>query len=70
DGGRSPCCCPRAAPAARRAAPPGRGGVSPGPGRHSAGAGRPARIAAGAQLAWRIDMADAVGRTGPLDWHP
>ena len=64
-----PCFCTRAEIAASLSAPHGPGAVYPGTCRHMDDASRTARIAAGAQHAWRIDMAAAVARTGPLDWH-
>ena len=64
-----PCFCTRAEIAASLSAPHGPGAVYPGTCRHMDDAVRTARIAAGAQHAWRIDMAAAVARTGPLDWH-
>jgi len=64
-----PCFCTRAEIAASLSAPHGPGTVYPGTCRHMDDAARTARIADGAQHAWRIDMAEAVTRTGPLDWH-
>ncbi|MET4663602.1 tRNA glutamyl-Q(34) synthetase GluQRS [Sphingomonas sp. PvP056] len=64
-----PCFCTRAEIAASLSAPHGPGAVYPGTCRYLDDAVRAARIAAGAQHAWRIDMAAAVARTGPLDWH-
>jgi glutamyl-Q tRNA(Asp) synthetase len=64
-----PCFCTRAEIAASLSAPHGPGAVYPGTCRHIDDVARAARIAAGAQHAWRIDMAAAVARTGPLDWN-
>jgi glutamyl-Q tRNA(Asp) synthetase len=64
-----PCFCTRAEIAASLSAPHGPGAVYPGTCRHLDEAARAARIAAGAQHAWRINMADAVARTGPLAWN-
>jgi glutamyl-Q tRNA(Asp) synthetase len=64
-----PCFCTRAEIAASLSAPHGPGAVYPGTCRHLDDAVRAARIAEGAQHAWRIDMAAAVARTGPLDWQ-
>jgi glutamyl-Q tRNA(Asp) synthetase len=64
-----PCFCTRAEIAASLSAPHGPGAVYPGTCRHLDDATRTARIEDGAQHAWRIDMAAAVARTGPLDWN-
>lgn len=64
-----PCFCTRAEIAASAAAPHGDGGpLYPGTCRHLDAGERHARMAAHA-YAWRIDMATAAARTGPLEWH-
>jgi glutamyl-Q tRNA(Asp) synthetase len=62
-----PCFCTRADIAASTSAPhvPERA-LYPGTCRHLSGAEREARM--GAPHAWRIDMAEAVERAGPLEW--
>lgn len=69
-----PCFCTRkeiqAEIAAMHAAPHGPDGpLYPGTCRHLPAAERQARIAAGQPHAWRLDVAAAVRRTGPLSWH-
>jgi glutamyl-Q tRNA(Asp) synthetase len=64
-----PCFCTRAEIAASAAAPHGEGGpLYPGTCRRLDPTTR-ARRMAGEPHAWRIDMAAAVARAGPLDWH-
>ncbi|MBX9860922.1 MAG: tRNA glutamyl-Q(34) synthetase GluQRS [Sphingomonas sp.] len=63
-----PCFCTRADIAASVSAPHGPGGaVYPGTCRALDPATRAARM--GEPHAWRLDMAAAVARVGPLDWH-
>ena len=69
-----PCFCTRAAIAREVAeaghAPHGPDGtLYPGTCRALPGTDRQARIAAGEAHAWRLDMAAAVRRTGPLHYH-
>jgi len=69
-----PCFCTRARIAAEiaasAAAPHGPDGpLYPGICRALDGAERAARIAAGEPHAWRLDVARAAARAGPLAWH-
>lgn len=69
-----PCFCTRAEIAAEiaasAAAPHGPDGpVYPGTCRHLPPAAPAARIASGEAHAWRLDMAEALRRTGTLVWH-
>ncbi|HKY80003.1 MAG TPA: tRNA glutamyl-Q(34) synthetase GluQRS [Sphingobium sp.] len=65
-----PCFCTRADIAASASAPHGpEGPVYPGTCRALTPSDRDRRIAAGEAHAWRIDMAAAVERTGPLHWN-
>ena len=69
-----PCFCTRRAIAAEfaasAAAPHGADDARyPGTCRRLPAAERAARIAAGVPHAWRLDMREAVARTGPLIWH-
>ncbi len=61
-----PCFCTRAEIAASASAPHGATPLYPGTCRHLPD--DPARRAA-MPHAWRIDMAAAIARTGPLGWH-
>lgn len=62
-----PCFCTRADIAASASAPHGREGqIYPGTCRHLSPSERVARMAE--PHAWRIDMGEAVARTGPLEW--
>ena len=68
-----PCFCTRrdiqAEIAGAGGAPQGEAGpVYPGTCRHLGAAERAARIAAGANYALRLYVAQSIGRTGPLDW--
>jgi glutamyl-Q tRNA(Asp) synthetase len=64
-----PCFCTRAEIAASASAPHGpAGALYPGTCRHLGAAERESRMAAEAH-AWRLDMAAAVARAGPLHWH-
>ncbi|WP_242184073.1 tRNA glutamyl-Q(34) synthetase GluQRS [Sphingomonas sp. CARO-RG-8B-R24-01] len=63
-----PCFCTRAEIAASLSAPHGLEAVYPGTCRHRDAADRAARIDAGMAHAWRIDMAAAAERAGPLEW--
>ncbi|WP_312487386.1 tRNA glutamyl-Q(34) synthetase GluQRS [Sphingomonas sp.] len=62
-----PCFCTRAEIAASLSAPHGATPVYPGTCRHLSPADR--RVRMGQPHSWRIDMARAVERTGPLTWH-
>ncbi|HVJ52473.1 MAG TPA: tRNA glutamyl-Q(34) synthetase GluQRS [Aliidongia sp.] len=64
-----PCFCTRAEIAQAMAAPHGPEGVYPGTCRALADDERSRRIAAGAAHAWRLDVAGALGETGPLAWR-
>jgi len=65
-----PCFCTRADIAASASAPHGpEGTLYPGTCRALAENERGQRIALGVPHAWRIDMAAAVARTGPLFWR-
>lgn len=62
-----PCFCTRADIAASASAPHGREGqIYPGTCRHLSPSERAARMVE--PHAWRIDMGEAVARTGPLEW--
>lgn len=61
------CYCTRAEIAASVAAPHGAEAAYPGTCRALAGADHAAR--AGRPWCWRLDMAAALARTGPLEWH-
>ena len=64
-----PCFCSRADIAAAATAPHGpHGAVYPGNCRHLSPAERRRRMAA-EPYAWRLDVAAALARTGPLHWH-
>ena len=63
-----PCFCTRAEIAASLSAPHGAEPVYPGTCRALSPAQAAARIADGAAHAWRLDMAAAVARAGPLAW--
>ncbi|NJC34982.1 glutamyl-Q tRNA(Asp) synthetase [Sphingomonas jejuensis] len=63
-----PCFCTRADIAASTSAPHGTAAVYPGTCRHLDPADRDERVATMAH-AWRLDMAEALARTGPLRWH-
>lgn len=62
-----PCFCTRAEIAASLSAPHGATPLYPGTCRHLSPADRQARM--GQSHSWRIDMARAVERAGPLTWH-
>ncbi|WP_294200466.1 tRNA glutamyl-Q(34) synthetase GluQRS [uncultured Sphingomonas sp.] len=62
-----PCFCTRAEIAASLSAPHGPEAVYPGTCRHRSAAERAARM--GEPHGWRIDMARAVERVGPLYWQ-
>ena len=65
-----PCFCTRAEIAAALGAPQGpEGPLYPGTCRALPPAERAARIAAGASYALRLDVAQALARTGPLAWE-
>jgi glutamyl-Q tRNA(Asp) synthetase len=64
-----PCFCTRAQLAAAMAAPHGTEPAYPGICRALAPAERDERIAAGAAHGWRLDVAAALARTGPLTWR-
>lgn len=69
-----PCFCTRAEITAEIAraggAPHGADGpLYPGTCRSLSEAERQARLAAGESHAWRLDIARAMARTGPLSWH-
>jgi glutamyl-Q tRNA(Asp) synthetase len=64
-----PCFCTRAEIAASAVAPHGdEGPVYPGLCRHLSATERAERMAADGHC-WRLDMAEAVRRAGPLVWH-
>ncbi|MET3438232.1 tRNA glutamyl-Q(34) synthetase GluQRS [Sphingomonas sp. 1185] len=62
-----PCFCTRAEIAASLSAPHGAVAVYPGTCRHLSPEARAARMAM--PHGWRLDMARAAGRTGPLSWR-
>ncbi|MDR6148032.1 glutamyl-Q tRNA(Asp) synthetase [Sphingomonas sp. SORGH_AS870] len=62
-----PCFCTRAEIAASLSAPHGAVAVYPGTCRHLSPEARAARMAM--PHGWRLDMARAAGRTGPLSWQ-
>lgn len=65
-----PCFCTRADIAASASAPHGpEGAIYPGTCRALSDAERARRRAAGVPHAWRLDMAEALARTGPLTWR-
>jgi glutamyl-Q tRNA(Asp) synthetase len=64
-----PCFCTRAQLAAAMAAPHGSEPAYPGICRALAPAERDERIAAGGAHGWRLDVAAALARTGPLTWR-
>ena len=65
-----PCFCTRRDIAASASAPHGSEGARyPGTCRYLGADARVERIAAGAPHAWRLDIAEAAWRTGPLAWH-
>jgi glutamyl-Q tRNA(Asp) synthetase len=65
-----PCFCTRADIAAAGHAPHGPDGpIYPGTCRNLAPANRTVRIAAGHPHAWRLDMTEAIRRTGALTFH-
>jgi glutamyl-Q tRNA(Asp) synthetase len=64
-----PCFCTRAQLAAAMAAPHGSEPAYPGICRALAPSERDERIAAGAAHGWRLDVAAALARTGPLTWR-
>ncbi|MFE8585418.1 tRNA glutamyl-Q(34) synthetase GluQRS [Sphingomonas sp. NCPPB 2930] len=62
-----PCFCTRAEIAASLSAPHGAVAIYPGTCRHLSPEARAARMAM--PHGWRLDMARAAGRTGPLSWQ-
>lgn len=64
-----PCFCTRADLAAAASAPHGAGAVYPGTCRSLPEAERAAMIGAGRPYALRLDVAEALRRTGPLAWR-
>jgi glutamyl-Q tRNA(Asp) synthetase len=64
-----PCFCTRAQLAAAMAAPHAGEPIYPGTCRMLAPDERTQRIAAGAAHGWRLDVATALARTGPLVWR-
>jgi glutamyl-Q tRNA(Asp) synthetase len=64
-----PCFCTRAQLAAAMAAPHADEPVYPGTCRSLSPAERADRIAAGEQHGWRLEIAAALQRTGPLAWR-
>jgi glutamyl-Q tRNA(Asp) synthetase len=64
-----PCFCTRAEIAAAMSAPHEHGAVYPGTCRHLSDEARRERRERGDAWAWRLDMAAALARTGPLSWH-
>jgi glutamyl-Q tRNA(Asp) synthetase len=64
-----PCFCTRAEIAAAMSAPHEAGAVYPGTCRHLPDNVRRERRERGDAWAWRLDMAEAVARTGRLSWH-
>ncbi len=64
-----PCFCSRKDLAQSAAAPHGPAPIYPGTCRNLAPDAAAARLAAGDLPAWRLDMAAATTRTGPIIWH-
>jgi glutamyl-Q tRNA(Asp) synthetase len=64
-----PCFCSRSDLAAAAGAPHGIGTVYPGTCRHRSAAERASLLEAGPPPAWRLDVAAALHRTGPLTWR-